>query len=104
MKLREICNYFIHSMVFSPDLVISPDKDISPDEDVEVNLQGVFINSDRIKEKELYYIELNVFIKLIEDTINDDIVRSSMIRHFDGRKPSVKKSRNHISKKIPKNL
>ncbi len=68
LKLKDICNYFIHSFVFSCSI---------GDDD---RLCGVFVNSDRIKNKFLYYIELNTFIILINDVITDDIVSMSYNR------------------------
>jgi len=68
LKLKYICNYFIHSFVF---LCSIGDDD---------RLCGVFVNSDRTENKFLYYIELNTFIMLINDVINDDIVSVSYNR------------------------
>jgi len=62
LRLREICNSLIHSFVFS---LVTDDSH---------RLCGVFVNSNRTKEKFIYYIELNTFLKLINDVINDDIV------------------------------
>ena len=68
LKLKDVCNYFIHSFVFSYSI---GDGD---------RLCGVFVNSDRIKNKFLYYIDLNTFIMLINGVINDDIVSLSYNR------------------------
>lgn len=68
LKLKDISNYFIHSFVLSYSI---------GDDD---SLCGVFVNSDRIKNKFLYYIETDTFIMLINDIINDDIVNMSYNR------------------------
>ncbi|KCZ71911.1 hypothetical protein ANME2D_01967 [Candidatus Methanoperedens nitroreducens] len=58
LKLKELCNILIHSLIFC----ITTDNNNK--------LCGVFINSDWKKDK-CYYIELNTFIELINDIIND---------------------------------
>ena len=68
VKLKDFCNYLIHSFVFNPVM-----------ED-NYKLCGFFINSDKIKDKFLYYIEYNSFIELINDVINDDITDLSYNR------------------------
>jgi len=61
LKLKDTCNSLIHSFVFST--VVDSGQ-----------LTGIFVNSERTKDKCLYYIELNTFIGLINDVINDEIV------------------------------
>jgi hypothetical protein len=80
LNLRDICNYFIHSFVFSTV------------HDANKKLCGVLVNSDRIKDKFLLYIELSTFIELINNVINDDIVSMNYNR-VPGK---LKKSRSEM--------
>lgn len=62
-KIREMCNLFIHSFVFM----------LSFDEEFK-NFTGVLINSDRSKNSWLYEIDFEIFVEVINDVINDNIV------------------------------
>ncbi|MGC1121520.1 MAG: hypothetical protein WBA22_10545 [Candidatus Methanofastidiosia archaeon] len=68
LKSRDICNYFIHSFIFSTV------------HDENGQLCGVLVNSDRTKDEFLLYVELNTFTELINDVIDDDIVSMSYNR------------------------
>ncbi|MFC1717388.1 hypothetical protein ACFL6S_27255 [Candidatus Poribacteria bacterium] len=90
LELREICNYFIHSFV------------LLPNDDTDGVFHGVFVNSDWIKEKYLYYVEFRVFVNMLEGVIEDDI--ASMMwdrRNSNGsprKNPIIYKSRYHRSR------
>lgn len=85
LKLKEICNLFIHSLVFRPVV------------DDKMSLQGVFVNSDWTKDKSLYYVEINLFVKLVKEIINDEIGMFSHKRDKNGGE-IIKKTR---TKRLP---
>lgn len=61
LSLKDICNYFIHSFIFIPNL------------NYKDRPCGIFVNSDRTKNKYLFYIKLTTFVKLLNNVISDDI-------------------------------
>jgi len=58
-----LCNAFIHSFVFVVDLG-----------DNASAIDGLFFNSDKSKDKEVFYITLDDFFKIVQDAIKDEIV------------------------------
>lgn len=80
LKLEYLCNILIHSFVFNIFL------------DDNYILSGIFINSDRTKDEFLFQIELNTFIELINNVIDDDIVD----KHFDRRVAKTEKGKRNI--------
>jgi len=83
IKLRDICNFLIHSFAFC---VVTDDSR---------KLSGILVNSDRTKDKYLLHIQLDTFIELINDVINDKVVRGC----YDRVTGKLKNSRV-ISRKI----
>lgn len=80
LKLKDICNYLIHSFVFSYRIC------------VDDRLCGVFVNSGWMKDRFLYYIKLNTFIMLINDVVTDDIV----IMSYNRSRGKLKKSKSDM--------
>ena len=76
--LAVLCNILIHSFIFK--VVVSNAEETDGKETVI----GILVNSDYSKDKALYHIALEDFIKIIEETINDNIVFS--VRDFESGK------------------
>lgn len=71
MGLAALCNMLIHSFVFK----VTVTNTEAPDE--KETILGILVNSDYSKDKAVYYIELEEFYKILEETINDDVVFTS---------------------------
>ncbi|HYT03064.1 MAG TPA: hypothetical protein VEL70_09140 [Candidatus Acidoferrum sp.] len=71
LGLAVLCNILIHSFVFRV-AVSSPDET-----DEKETVSGIFVNSDYSKDKALYYVELDDFLKIVEETISDYVISSS---------------------------
>lgn len=83
IKLKDICNFLIHSFVFS---AVTGDSR---------KLSGILVNSNRTKDKCLLCIQLNTFVELINDVINDKVVTGC----YDRATGKLKNSRV-ISRKL----
>lgn len=57
-------NCLIHSFIFDPVFNSKNWKVI-----------GIRVTSDKIKDKALYYLEINNYFKFLEDVISDDVVK-----------------------------
>ena len=68
LSVTVLCNMLIHSFVFKVIVTNSGEKE---------TIVGILVNSDYSKDKALYYLKLDDFYKLLEETINDDILTSS---------------------------
>jgi hypothetical protein len=79
LKFGHICNLLIHSFIFSPVFAYSG------------KFFGVLFNSDKIKNRWLYWIEANTFCNLVSDVIQDDIVYTNYDR----------KTKKFIKSRIP---
>ena len=60
---RDLCNYLIHSYVFSPN----------EGEEETSRVSSIFVNSDQLKEEVLYEVQLGVFFSYIEAVVDDEI-------------------------------
>jgi hypothetical protein len=71
LGLAVLCNTLIQSFIFQ--VVVS-----NPEEtDGKETVSGILMNSDYSKDKALYDIRLEDFLKIVEETINDNVVSSS---------------------------
>lgn len=71
LSLGVLCNTLIHSFVFRV-AVSSPEET-----DGKETVSGIFVNSDYNKDKALYFIQLEDFFNIVEETISDNVVSSS---------------------------
>ncbi|MCK4252343.1 hypothetical protein KAX97_12915 [candidate division WOR-3 bacterium] len=83
LRLKDLCNLFIHSYAF----IVQVDNS---------KPCGVYVNTDRIKEKHLLHIRLNTYESLIRDVIKDNIVYMRFNRRTG---ELVKKAKVPTSKK-----
>ena len=72
LTYRDICNQFIHRSIFAP---FTPNGK---------SLVGFFIASDKVKKKELYYIQLKVIVEILRNVGNDHPSQFKM--NFDEKK------------------
>lgn len=98
ISIQKITHLLIHSYHFMPRYSwIKVDESLH-DEDVEnwevQNIEGIWFSSDKTKDSELSFIEIELYFKIIEDAINDFIVHIEYNR--DGQ--IVKKSSLGINK------
>lgn len=63
LAFRDICNVLVHSFVFMA----------TTDEDGRT-ATGFLVNSDRLKNVELYFVDLDDFFSLVSQVASDDIV------------------------------
>lgn len=98
ISIQKITHLLIHSYHFMPRYSwIKVDESLH-DEDVEnwevQDIEGIWFSSDKTKDSELSFIEIELYFKIIEDAINDFIVHIEYNR--DGQ--IVKKSSVGINK------
>jgi len=95
LTLEKICHLFIHSFIFTPKLIEYKIDVDQPDDDIEnweiTGVSGVYINTDRYKEKEVYFFGLDFILKLFTEVYTDNIVYISEDRFFG----KVIRSRNY---------
>lgn len=68
VSARDLCNRIIHSFVF---MEVAASR---------VGLVGFFFTSDKARRQGLWYVELEVFLKLVRDTGRDYPSSSHMVR------------------------
>lgn len=84
LVLRKICDLFIHSFVFNPKLIESIIDPTMPEDhedylenfDIE-GISGIYINTDYLKDTEIYYFPIETVIRIFEDVSKDTVVRTS---------------------------
>lgn len=71
MSLRPavLCNILIHSFLFAP---VHLQKEL--EQGLEETLYGVWVTSDRFKDKYLYSIEIDEFYRFLDEVIKDKVV------------------------------
>lgn len=74
LSIRNLCNIFVHSYIFSPCI-----------QDGSFNC--ILINSTKTKNKYCYLINIDILFRLIQSIIDDDVVESSII--YDKKSDSV---------------
>ncbi|MDN3668245.1 hypothetical protein QWY93_02735 [Echinicola jeungdonensis] len=100
ISIKMIAHRLIHSYHFMPKYSWIKIDESLPDEDAEnwevQNLEGVWFSSDKTKDSELSFIEIDIYFKIIEDVINDFIVHIE----YNGDGQIVKKSSVGINEKL----
>jgi len=89
LSVIDLCNILIHSFNFLPAF----EEDF---EQGQTKFVGVIANSDRSKNKAIYYLMLHDFINLVKEVINDNILSTS----YNSESGKYKKSRNHHEESI----
>lgn len=72
LNIKSLCNYLIHSFVF----VLSYDENDF--------LYGFYFTSDRGKNKELYFMQIKDFIKMVQIVVNDEKMQARYKRNANG--------------------
>ncbi len=80
--INQICKMIIHSFIFYPGF----------NEHEKMKFTGIFVNTDFTTDVCIYYIEYKVFITLIQEVINDDVIAIA----YNRQSGKIKKSRYHI--------
>lgn len=78
ISLREFCNQVIHSFIFTPCF-----------RENTANLAGLFVASDRQKERGLFYFDIDKIIEILEAVVQDHIVQMDMRRDGVGKPARV---------------
>ncbi len=86
-SLREFCNQVIHSFVF---LLCFDEKN--------GGLSGLFVASDREKERRLLYFNIDLVIEAIARVAEDDIVTAHLAREAIGKQIRVIRKSNRLPK------
>lgn len=74
LSIKDLCNIFVHSYIFSPCIE-------------ESSFNYILINSTKTKNKYCYLINIDILFRLIQSITNDNVVESSII--YDKKSDSV---------------
>jgi len=78
LSLEKICHLFIHSFIFNPKIKERKADQSLPDEDIEnwliEGLEGLYINTDHIKNLKIYYFQMDQIFKVFQEIYEDDVV------------------------------